>query len=72
MAKKVNLMKLTHVSRGQAEVTNRRRAPETALYLMQLQLPSLRISPLKRKLTVIMDADASDAVPQFVKIRHLA
>jgi hypothetical protein len=40
--------------------------------LMQLQLPSLRISPLKRKLTVIMDADASDAVPQFVKIRHLA
>jgi hypothetical protein len=71
MAKKVNLMKLAYVSRGQAEITNRRRAPETALYLMQLQLPRLRISPVKRKLTVVMDA-AAYSVPQVVKIRHLA
>jgi hypothetical protein len=72
MAKKVNLTKLAYVSRATAEVANRRRAPEAAFYLTQLQLPRLRISPLKRKLTVIMDAQSNDAVPQFVKIIHLA
>jgi hypothetical protein len=72
MAKKLNAIKLAHVSRVHAEVTNRRRAPEAALYLMQLQLPRWKIPPLKQKLTVIMDADPGDAVPQFVKIRHIA
>jgi hypothetical protein len=71
MSKKVNAMKLAHVSRGQAEVTNRRRAPEAALYLMHLQLPRWKISPSKRKLTVIMDPETRDAVPQCVKIIHL-
>jgi hypothetical protein len=72
MAKKVNLTKLAFVSRVHAEITNRRRAPEAALYLMQLQLPRFKISPLKRKLTVIMDASTGDGVSQPVKIRHLA
>ena len=72
MAKKVNAMKLAYISREQAEVTNRRRAPEAALYLMQLQLPRWKIPPSKRKLTVIMDADTDGTVPQFVKIIHLA
>jgi hypothetical protein len=69
MAKKVNATKLAQINRGQAEVTNRWPAPVSpALYLMQLRLPKLRISPLKRKLPVIMDPAARDAVPCPVKI----
>jgi hypothetical protein len=73
MAKKVNLMKLTLETQAQAEVTNRRHAPfSPALYLMQLRLPRLRISPSKRKLPVIMDSESCDDMPQQVKIRHVA
>jgi hypothetical protein len=70
MAKKVNLMKLVQAGRGQAGVTSRWPAPVSpALYLMQLRLPRLRISPTKRKLPVLMGIDAA---PQPVKIRHVA
>jgi len=73
MAKKVNLLKLAQVTRGQAEVTDRwPAAVSPALYLMQLRLPKLRISPTKRKLPVILDPESRDDVPQRVKIRHLA
>jgi hypothetical protein len=73
MAKKTNVMKLEQQSWGQADVVSRWHAAlPSALYLMQLRLPKLRISPAKRKLTVIMDAETGDAVLRPVKIRHLA
>ena len=73
MAKKVHLTKLTLETRGQAELTNRRSAPfSPALYLMQLRLPKLRISPVKKKIPIIMDPESRYDVAQSVKIRHVA
>ena len=73
MAKKINATRLAQETRGQAEVMDRwPAAVSPALYLMQLRLPRLRISPPKRKLPVLMAADAGDAKPQVVKIRHVA
>lgn len=63
-------MKLAYVSRLQAEVTNRRRAPEAALYLMQLQLPRWKIYPSKKRLAVIMDAESRAQIEHPVKIIH--
>jgi hypothetical protein len=72
MAKKTNVMKLEQQSWGQPDVVSRwHTALPSALYLMQLRLPKLRISPLKRKLQVTMDGSNDDA-PQLVKIRHVA
>ena len=73
MAKKVNASKLALESRGQAEVTNRQPATESAaLCLMQVRLPRLKISPFKRKLPVIVDAETRAQIEHPVKIRHLA
>jgi hypothetical protein len=73
MAKKTNLMKLTLETRGQVEIASRRPAAlPPALYLMQLRLPKIRISPSKIKLPVVTDPDSRDDVPQWVKIRHVA
>ena len=73
MAKKVNLMKLTQETRLPAEVMDRwPAAVSPALYLMQLRLPKLRISPVKKKLPIIMDPESRDATAQSVKIIHLA
>jgi hypothetical protein len=73
MAKKVNAMQLALATQARGEITDRWPEPVSpALYLMQLRLPRLRISPSTRKLTVIMDPESSDAVPQCVKIIHLA
>jgi hypothetical protein len=72
MAKKINESKLAQESRGQAEVTNRVAAAVPAVfYLMQARSPRLRISPPKKRLTVLSDAETRDAVPCPVKIRHL-
>ena len=70
MAKKVNALKFEYVSRGRAEFTNRRRAPEAALYLMQLQLPRWKISPSKKKVTVIMDDETRAQIEHPLKIIH--
>jgi hypothetical protein len=72
MAKKVDALKLTQESWGQAEVTNRRAVAESAaLYLMQLRLPRLRISPPKKRLPIFMDAGPQTDLPCPVKIRHI-
>jgi len=73
MAKKVNLLKLTQESQGQAEVTNRLPAKVSpALYLMQLRLPKLKISPFRKKLPVDVDAETRAQIEHPVKIRHVA
>jgi len=73
MAKKINTARLAQETRGQAAVMDRwPAAVSPALYLMQLRLPRMRISPSKRKLPVVMDAAADAAEPQVVKIRHVA
>jgi len=73
MAKKMNTLKLALESRGQAEVTNRLPAKVSpALYLMQMRLPKLKISPLKRKLSIIVDPETRAQIEHPVKIRHLA
>ena len=73
MAKKINATRLAQETRGQAAVMDRwPAAVSPALYLMQLRLPRLRISPLKRKLSVKMDAAEADAAPRPVKITHVA
>ena len=72
MAKKVNAFKLALMSRGQAEVTSRWPTPVSpALYLMQLRRPKLRISPLKKKLPIMMDAETLAQIEHPVKIRHI-
>jgi hypothetical protein len=73
MAKKVNALKLAMESRGQAEVTNRLPAKiSPALYLMQLRLPKLKISPQRKKVPVIVDAETRAQIEHPVKIRHVA
>ena len=73
MAKKVNALKLVLESRGQAEVAYRPPAKiSPALYLMQLRLPKLKISPLKRKVPIIVDAETRAQIEHPVKIRHVA
>jgi len=73
MAKKVNALRLVLESRGQAELTHRLPAKiSPALYLMQLRLPKLKISPLKRKVPVIVDAETRAQIEHPVKIRHIA
>jgi hypothetical protein len=73
MAKKVNLLKLAHESQGEAEVTNRLPAKVSpVLYLMQLRLPKVKISPLKKKLSVDVDAETRAQIEHPVKIRHVA
>ena len=72
MAKKINLLKLPQESREQADATNRLAAKVSpALYMMQLRLPKLRISPLKRKLEVMMDPETLAQIEYPVKIRHV-
>jgi hypothetical protein len=73
MAKKTNALKLLLETRGQAEITNRLPPKVSpALYLMQLRLPKLKISPLKRKVPVIVDAETRAQIEHPVKIRHVA
>jgi hypothetical protein len=73
MAKKMNALKLVSESRGAAEVTNRLPAKVSpALYLMQLRLPKLKISSLKKRVTVIVDAETRAQIEHPVKIRHVA
>ena len=72
MAKKVNALKLVLESRGQAELTNGLPAKiSPALYLMQLRLPKVKISPMKRKVPVIVDAETRAQIEHPVKIRHV-
>ena len=73
MAKKVNASRLAEISRGHAEVTNRWPTPVSpALYLIQLRLPKLRISPSKRKLQILVDPGTRDQMEHPVQIRHVA
>jgi hypothetical protein len=72
MAKKVNALKLAQEIRGPSEFTDRLPAPVSpALYLMQLRLPKMRISPTKKRLPVDMDAETRAQVEHPVKIRHV-
>jgi hypothetical protein len=73
MAKKVNALKLALETRGKAEVTNR--LPEKvspALYLMQLRLPKIKISPPKTRVPVTVDDETRIQMEHPVKIRHVA
>jgi hypothetical protein len=73
MAKKMNEVKLVLETWGQAEVTDRLPAKVSpALYLMQLRLPKLKISPQKKKVPVIVDAETRAQIEHPVKIRHVA
>lgn len=73
MAKKINAARLAQEIQGQAAVMDRwPAAVSPALYMMQLRLPRMRISPSKRKLSVKMDAAEAVALPQVVKITHVA
>lgn len=74
MAKKVNPLKLMLETRGQqAEVTHRLPAKiSPALYLMQLRLPKLKISPLKKRVPIDVDAETRAQIEHPVKIRHVA
>jgi hypothetical protein len=72
MAKKVNALKLVLETRGQGEVTDRL-PPKVSpvLYLMQLRLPKLKISPLKKKVPIAVDAETRAQIEHPVKIRHV-
>jgi hypothetical protein len=71
MAKKANALKLSQTSRGQAEVTNHQPATEiAALSMMQMPLPRAKISPLRRKLPVFIDAETRAQIEHPVKIFH--
>ena len=71
MAKKINALKLAQANWGQAEITNRRPASDSAvLYLMQIRTSRLNISPLKKKLPILVDAETRAEVPCPVKIRQ--
>jgi hypothetical protein len=73
MAKKVNPLKLMLETRGQVEVIHRLPTKVSpALYLMQLRLPKLKISPLKKKVPIDMDAETRAQIEHPVKIRHVA
>lgn len=73
MAKKTNALKMLLETRGQAENTNRLPAKVSpALYLMQLRLPKLKISPLKKKLPIAVDDETRAQIEHPVKIRHVA
>jgi len=73
MAKKVNVLKLAQETRGQTEFTDRLPAKVSpALYLMQLRLPKLKISPLKKKLPIAVDAETRAQIEHPVKIIHVA
>jgi hypothetical protein len=72
MAKKANALKLALQTRGQTEVVNRLPAKVSpALYMMQLRLPKLKISPLKKKLPIAIDAETRAQIEHPVKIRHV-
>jgi hypothetical protein len=72
MAKKINDLKFAQENQGQAEITNRRPTSDSAaLYLMQVRMPRLKISPQKKRLPIFVDAETREAVPFPVKIRHL-
>ena len=71
MAKKMNTLRLEHVDWGQAEFPNRRTTMEpAALYLMQVRSSRLKISPLKKRLLILMDAETRANVPCPVKITY--
>jgi hypothetical protein len=71
MAKKVNLMKRMLESREPYSAHDGWAEPVSpALYLMQLRLPRLRISPSKRKLPVFVDAETQAQIERPVKIIH--
>jgi hypothetical protein len=71
MAKKMNTLRLEHVDWGQAEFPNRRSTMEpAALYLMQVRASRMKISPLKKRLSVLVDAETHADVPCPVKIKH--
>ena len=73
MAKKANALKQAWEARRLGEVTNRLPAKVSpALYLMQLRLPKLKISPLTRKLPIDSDAESLALIEHPVKIRHVA
>jgi hypothetical protein len=73
MAKKINALRLAQLSRGHAEITNRRiAAVSPALYLMQLRLPRLRIPLPAQKLLVTGESSDRAQVECAVRIRHIA
>ena len=70
MARKMNALKLSQESRGQAEVTNRRLAPQVAPYLMQPHLQPLKISPPKRRMQIAIEIEMRAEISGPVKIIH--
>ncbi len=72
MAKKATALKFATEIREQIAVTNRHPAAEmAALYLLQVRVPRLKISPLKKKLIVVMDPETRAQIAHPVKIRHV-
>jgi len=73
MAKKINALRLAQLSRGHAEITNRRILPASpSLGVMQLRLPRLRISLPAKKLPVTVEPSDRAQIEHPVRIRHVA
>jgi hypothetical protein len=71
MAKKANLARQWQEVIGQAEVTDRQpSAPASALYLMQLRAAARKISPLRRRVAVVVEHEADAENPRPVKINR--
>ncbi len=70
MARKMNALKLSQEGRGQTEVNNRRLAPQMAAYLIQPHLPTLKISPPKRRMQIAIEIEMRTEIPGPVKIIH--
>jgi hypothetical protein len=72
MAKKANALTFAQEPHGQAAVTNRQPEAETAaFYLLQVRPSKLKISPLKKRVPVVVDDETRAAVPRPVKIIHV-
>lgn len=73
MAKKANALKLALETQGHNEAAGHMPPKVSpALYLMQLRLPKLKITPPKKKLPVMVDSEARAQTEHPVKIRHVA
>jgi|GEM_PF-770663 len=73
MAKKINALRLAQLSRGHAEITNRRSVPvPPSLCVMPLRLPRLRIPLPAKKLPVTGEPSDRIQIEHPVIIRHVA
>jgi len=72
MATKAALMKLSQVSRGYEEITNRRPTPRPiVLYLMQLRAQGTHAHPPRQSQVITTEWQNGAETPLPVKINHI-